>query len=160
MHGSRISGFTLVELLIVVIILGVLAGIILPQFGQASSDARLASLTSNLQTIRGQLQTYKTEHTGGFPNSNFETQMTQFSDISGGTAAETDSVHSFGPYLMSIPRNTISNTSTVRVVTGATTEFSAPTTDGGWYLNSTTGEFRADLKDSWATSDGTKFNSL
>ena len=40
----KVRAFTLVELLIVVIILGILAAIVVPQFSQASSDAQLNSL--------------------------------------------------------------------------------------------------------------------
>ena len=49
------KGFTLVEILIVVIILGILAAIVIPQFTSASSDARQSSLTSQLQTLRSQV---------------------------------------------------------------------------------------------------------
>ena len=48
------KGFTLVEILIVVIILGILAAIVIPQFTQASNDARESSLSSELQTVRSQ----------------------------------------------------------------------------------------------------------
>ena len=49
---ARKSGFTLVEILIVVIILGILAAIVIPQFTNASQDARNSSLLSQLQTLR------------------------------------------------------------------------------------------------------------
>jgi len=43
---------------------------------------------------------------------------------------------------------------------GATT-FAAPAADGGWWFNSVTGEFRADLTDARTTTDGvTKLNEL
>ena len=45
-HKNR--GFTLVEILIVVIILGILAAIVIPQFTSASSDARNSSVASTL----------------------------------------------------------------------------------------------------------------
>ena len=49
---TRRAGFTLVEILIVVIILGILAAIVIPQFTNASQDARESSLLSQLQTLR------------------------------------------------------------------------------------------------------------
>ena len=52
-------GFTLVEILIVVIILGILAAIVIPQFTNASQNARESSLQSTLQTLRSQIQLYK-----------------------------------------------------------------------------------------------------
>ena len=61
------SAFTLVELLIVVVILGILAAVVVPQFSDASTDARVSSLTTNLQTIRGQLELYKLQHNGNYP---------------------------------------------------------------------------------------------
>ena len=46
---SCIAAFTLVEILIVVIILGILAAIVIPQFTNASNDARNNSVASTLQ---------------------------------------------------------------------------------------------------------------
>ena len=43
----RKKGFTLVEILIVVIILGILAAIVIPQFANASGDARTTNLRAN-----------------------------------------------------------------------------------------------------------------
>jgi general secretion pathway protein G len=154
------KGFTLVEILIVVIILGILAAIVIPQFTQASAQARLSNLQTNIQTIRSQLLLYKTQHNEAYPATSFSTQMTTYSDISGGPATSPDSTHSYGPYLQAVPINPLSNSNAIRMVTGAATAFSAPSTDAGWYFNSTTGEFRADLKDSWTTPDGSKYNAF
>ena len=52
------KGFTLVEILIVVIILGILAAIVVPQFSNASDEAKLNSMKSNLQAVRAQIQLY------------------------------------------------------------------------------------------------------
>lgn len=61
------KGFTLVEILIVVIILGILAAIVIPQFADASSDAKLSSLKSNLQTVRSQIQLHNIQNSGTLP---------------------------------------------------------------------------------------------
>ena len=61
------KGFTLVEILIVVIILGILAAIVVPQFADASSDAKLSSLKSNLQTVRSQIQLHNIQNSGTLP---------------------------------------------------------------------------------------------
>src|SRR6188768_4534591 len=66
-YNARKSGFTLVEILIVVIILGILAAIVIPQFTNASQDARKNSLTSQLQTIRSQVELYKLQHLDQLP---------------------------------------------------------------------------------------------
>jgi len=55
-------GFTLVEILIVVVILGILAAIVIPQFTQASTEAKANSLCSDLQTMRSQIELYKVQH--------------------------------------------------------------------------------------------------
>ena len=71
------KGFTLVEILIVVIILGILAAIVIPQFTEASNDARLSALISDLQTVRSQLELYKVQHLDRYPDTaNFVTLLT------------------------------------------------------------------------------------
>src|SRR4051812_26673923 len=62
MQRKPTRGFTLVEILIVVIILGILAAIVIPQFTNASNDARNNSVASTLQTMRSQLELFKIQH--------------------------------------------------------------------------------------------------
>src|SRR3954465_3701348 len=98
MTVSRTSkgGFTLVEILIVVIILGILAAIVIPQFTNASTDARKNSLTSQLQTVRSQLELYKLQHNDKLPAFSGATgdlqwgQMTLQTDVSGSTTASSN----------------------------------------------------------------------
>lgn len=56
------KGFTLVEILIVVVILGILAAIVIPQFTNASTAAKESNLKSNLQTVRAQIELYKLDN--------------------------------------------------------------------------------------------------
>ena len=56
---SRNAGFTLVEILIVVVILGILSAIVIPQFTSASDTAKANAMTTQLQTIRSQLELYR-----------------------------------------------------------------------------------------------------
>ncbi len=51
--------FTLVEILIVVVILGILAAIVIPQFTNASEEASASSTTTQLQTVRSQIELYR-----------------------------------------------------------------------------------------------------
>ncbi|MFH1783429.1 MAG: type II secretion system protein [bacterium] len=53
------SGFTLVELLIVIVILGILAAIVIARFAGATQESKEASLKSNLRTMRNVLETYR-----------------------------------------------------------------------------------------------------
>ena len=65
MHAQ---GFTLVELLIVVVILAILAGILVPQFSSATDDAKLSSLDSNLVNARAAIDLYYQQH-GHYPGA-------------------------------------------------------------------------------------------
>jgi prepilin-type N-terminal cleavage/methylation domain-containing protein len=57
-------GFTLIEILIVVVILGILAAIVIPQFTDASQEAAASNLRSQLQTIRSQIELYNVQNPG------------------------------------------------------------------------------------------------
>ncbi len=142
--SSRKKAFTLVEILIVVIILGILAAVVIPQFSEASSDTRASSVMSDLKMIRAQIQLYKAQHSDDY-SDDFENQMTKYTDVDGTTAAAYTSTFRFGPYMLKVPPNPYGGSSAVRTVTSGA--FAAPAATAGWYYNSTTGEFRADCKD-------------
>ena len=58
----RRRGFTLIEILIVVVILGILAALTVPHFGQAAEDASETAAHSQLNVLRGQVTMYWTKH--------------------------------------------------------------------------------------------------
>ena len=59
-------GFTLIEILIVVVILGILAAVIIPQFTNAADDASVSSARTQLQTMRSQIELFRSQ-TGSYP---------------------------------------------------------------------------------------------
>ena len=67
-HRLR-SGFTLIEILIVVVILGILAAVIIPQFTNAADDASISSARTQLQTMRSQVELYRAQN-GAYPTAN------------------------------------------------------------------------------------------
>src|SRR5436190_8439531 len=95
--NSKKSGFTLVEILIVEIILGILAAIVIPQFTNASTDARKASLLSQLQTLRSQVQLFRLQHNDVLPDlvANQWGQMTAKTNITGAVDATAAGI--YGP---------------------------------------------------------------
>lgn len=138
------AGFTLVEILIVVIILGILAAIVIPQFTEASTDARTNALKSDLQTMRGQIELYHIQHLDTYPSAAVVNQLTNRTNSSGTTGTDPNS-YPFGPYLQKFPSNPF--------VTGATTN-QAETGTGtpgagnyGWYYNTGSGAINPDDDD-------------
>ena len=64
---NQSRGFTLIEILIVVVILGILAAIVIPQFTNAAQDANVSSARSQLQTMRSQIELYRVQNNGAIP---------------------------------------------------------------------------------------------
>lgn len=114
-------GFTLIEILIVVVILGILAAIVIPQFTDAADDAQLASVQSQIQTIRGQVELFNVQ-TGAYPT------------FAGGAWTELTSAN----YLQGDPRNAMRNNATDIVAgTAAPGAASGAAAGDGWYWHTT-----------------------
>ncbi len=60
------KGFTLVELLIVIIIIAVLAAIAIPKFANSSTRGKESSLKANLKLYRNAVELFKND-TGSYP---------------------------------------------------------------------------------------------
>jgi prepilin-type N-terminal cleavage/methylation domain-containing protein len=101
--------FTLVEILIVVIILGILASIVIPHFANASDQAKKSSLVSTLQSLRSQVELYMLQHGDKAPALTGAdwTPLTDQSTYSGRT---------LGPYLTFAPVNPVNGFTDVLAV--------------------------------------------
>ena len=139
MRSRRRAGFTLIEIMIVVVILAILAATIIPQFSTSVNDSKVATMQSNLHTLRSQIQLYALQHGGLFPTitSAALPQLTGNTDISGNLGS--GGVYIYGPYVQTqIPVNPIDGHNTVT----ATAVFppTAATSDGGWLYDAATGQ--------------------
>jgi len=83
--------FTLIEILIVVVILGILAAIVIPQFTDASQEAMTSSVHTQLQTLRSQIELYRVQHSGTAP----DLINNQWADLVGGDYIQQDPVNPF-----------------------------------------------------------------
>ena len=117
--------YTIVEVLIVVIVLGILAAIVVPQFSDASTNARDTSLATNLQIVRGQIGLYRLQQNCYPSLANFAAEM-------------TTPTKGHGPYLQSIPNNPYWSGDPGR----ANSVSNGGPGASAWYYNETTGEFR------------------
>lgn len=93
--------FTLIEILIVVVILGILAAIVIPQFTDASQQASDSSIRSQLQTIRSQIELYRVKNAGADPDLS-----ANWDNLTIPAAPQT-------PYLHSAPKNPLNGSSTL-----------------------------------------------
>jgi prepilin-type N-terminal cleavage/methylation domain-containing protein len=117
------AGFTLIEMLIVVIILGILAAIIIPQLSVSTEDAKINTLKTNLGGLRSSIEIYYAQHNnypGAIKNDGsgasgsaaeaqtaFVEQLTQYTKVNGNVSASKDTTFKYGPYVKGggLPKN-------------------------------------------------------
>ncbi len=116
------AGFTLIEMLIVVIILGILATIIIPQLSVSTEDAKINTLKTNLGGLRSSIEIYYAQH-NNYPGANdingatssdagvaataFVQQLTRYTESDGTVSATKSTTAKYGPYVKGggLPKN-------------------------------------------------------
>ncbi|MGD2062037.1 MAG: prepilin-type N-terminal cleavage/methylation domain-containing protein [Nitrospirota bacterium] len=185
MNTSRKSeqGFTLVELLIVVIILTIISAIAIPQFGSSTEDAKVSSLETNLSELRAAVELYYHQHNSRYPGvyveadgttpaataaeaqAAFIAQLTQYTDRNGKVAGVKDATFKYGPYIKkaTLPKNPFLDGAAAVDVLADIVEndiTAAITVNGtsGWKFYTQTGRLVAN--DNTTLSDGTNTKDM
>jgi general secretion pathway protein G len=130
---SKNGGFTLVEITIVILILGILAAIIIPKFSDATDVSRLSNLQTQLHSLRGQIELARLQHQGTYPTLTSWSQLTATTEPTSAYTAG-DGTEDVGPYLQQPPVNPFESSSTVAA---------APAAGVGWTYNASTGAIKA-----------------
>ncbi len=137
------AGFSLIELLIVVMLLGILAAIVIPQVGVASNEAKETALSFDLSTCRKQIVHYMMQHARTGPHldedgepdpDNFVLRMTSKTDTDG--TFNPDGV--CGPYLKRWPKNPFCGDLVDQKVIFGSDRVGPRDGTSGWYFSTST----------------------
>jgi general secretion pathway protein G len=146
MREKIIRGFSLVELIIIVAILGIMAAIIVPQFQMKSTEAKGAVAKDSLRILRSAIELYTAQH-GGIPPGykDDDLQETPTYEAFNGQLV----VGAGGNYLKKMPKNPFNELQNVSMVGNSETFPANPVAGCGWVYQPATKTIRL----SWPGSD-------
>jgi general secretion pathway protein G len=125
---QRSGAFTLVEILIVVVILGILAAIVVPQFARATEDATRTATFDQLCKIRRAVSVYYFKNNGTYP------------DVTAGNGTWGAMLGNTGQYLREPPNNQWVGGPNAKVIVLGAAADAAFDSSRGWIYNPATGD--------------------
>lgn len=134
-------GFSLVELMIVVAVLGILAAIVVPQFQSHTTEAKIAAAKNNLHILRAAIELYAARHDvgPGYPG-NDPTQNPALPSF----VLQIVRPESGGRYLSDLPENSFNELKTIEFLANGATFPADATGENGWIYKASTREIRLD----------------
>ena len=154
----HMKGFTLVEIIIVVLLLAILAAIAIPNITGVTVVSRETNLKENLSKIRVHIQVYRNEHADFPDGANLGDRLTKHTDFHGNVSDVRTDTHRFGPYIEQMPANPITGSRGIRISGDPSEYFPPGDVDGGWWYNEVTGRFYADLTVAHVDDQGDYYN--
>jgi len=153
---NKAKAFTLIEILVVVVLLGILAAIVIPSAANSTTSAKDSALAADLHLFRRVILVYRVQHLEvgpGYPDGDttqapieqaFIDQATMSSNANGQTAPVGTPGFNRGPYISRIPVNPFNGQDTVEML--ADGQAFPANADGshGWIYKAATSEIRAD----------------
>ncbi len=124
---QKTKGFTLIELMIVVAIVGILAAIAVPKFADLVRKANEGATKGNLGAIRSAVTIYYAEQSGVFPNPSVDGTDATFGSLGGTLTMVNGMFLSKMPNSNCPPYHPASNSTTI--AWGSATDLTVP---GGW----------------------------
>ncbi len=155
-QALSLHAFALMELIIFVVVVGLLATVVIPQFSSDNKVARQNLLKDDLQYLRTQIAVYRAQHqdvSPGYPQGSqmvnpdarcFADQMTLHSDINCNLSPTNSLAYPYGPYIKQLPVNPLNNSSDVIIVPN-NQSMPAPGGPAGWIYKAQTQEIIANL---------------
>lgn len=154
---SKRNAFTLVELVVVVLILGIIAAVAVPRVMRSTASAGESALKQDLAAVRSAVELYASDHNGIFPGfladglgstagseAAFKSQLTNYTKADGAASVDKDTTFPFGPYLRKpfpkAPAGPNIGEDTVKVETSGDL-LSGADESTGWRYDATSGEF-------------------
>lgn len=127
------KAFTLVEILIVVVILGVLSAIVVPQFSTATEESAKAATHSQLVKLRDAIGVYYVRNNSQYPSIVPGNDLTAWAELGA----------SNGDYLRKPPENKWVTPASSRIVVHGAAPDAAYQTTHGWIYDPATGQLWA-----------------